>query len=117
MSNVITLDSIRESVAKKYASVKVDLGTDTVELKQVLRLGKDARKTVIAKIEELEKVQELEDGTDEMLSIAREVVLSLAEGDRFRLEAAVGGDSLVYLELFNSWMEASQPGEAESSPA
>lgn len=113
----VSLDSIRDSVARKYSPLEVDLGTGVIELKQVLRLGKEARKGVLKHMETLDGLDNSEDATDEMLEVAREVILLLAEDARYKLEAAVGGDPLIYLELFNAWMEASQPGEAQSSPA
>lgn len=112
-NNTVDIKALKKSVDTKYAPLIVDLGDKQVTLKQVLRLDDEPRAKVRAKLAAISEVEEGEDdNTERFLSSAKDIVTILAGDESDALTKAAGDDPLVYLELFNSWMEVSQPGEA-----
>ncbi|QFP95510.1 tail assembly chaperone [Mycobacterium phage GaugeLDP] len=71
MTNVFTLDAMREETRKKYSPVVIGLSDDvTVELKPLLKLGKKSREAVaeaIKEIEDLPDIDEDDEDADEMV--------------------------------------------------
>jgi|GEM_PF-1676551 len=111
MSNIITLDSIRESAEARYGSKVIDLGDGTVELLNPLRLKKTAR-------DKLTNLQESlgGDGADQetVLSDAlRLVAKTPAQGDK--LIEAIDGDLAVLVATFEAYAKDTQSGEASAS--
>lgn len=123
MANAITLDSIRESVEKKYAPVKIEVDAETtVELRNILRLSKNERKKVTAALEELEGLTENEDDMTEddiqkIVSVMGTVISTVANGNARKLITALGDDIPVIMQVLETWQAGTQSGEANSSPA
>ena len=66
MSNVFTLDALRQETIRRYAPTVVDLGDgNTVELTSLLRLREKDRKAVIAAIEDINDLDLSDDEEDE----------------------------------------------------
>lgn len=123
MSNTFTLDSMREEMDKKYAPVTLDLGGgDVVVLQNVLRIKAGARKEALSLIKQIQSLTESTDEGAEMseedfdaVNELQEKILCLAADKPQLLDAAVGGDPMIVMEIFNRWMESTQAGEASSS--
>lgn len=120
MTNVVTLDSLREAVQRKYAPVAVQLSDGTeVVLRGILRLTKDERDKVtdsFGLVEALDDDQTFEDLSEadrkELVDSVSEVLLLLAESRGSRLVSELGGDLPMLMQVLEAWVEASQPGEA-----
>lgn len=124
MSNVFTLDSMREELDRKYAPVIVDLGSEQVELRSLLRLKSGPRKEVATKLEELKKINETADAEDEdtmslrdldkATNLAEEILYHVADKPD-KLIDALDGDMSLIMQVFEAWMGDTQAGEADSS--
>jgi len=122
MSNVFSLDSFREEAEKEFAPVKIGLSDGTeVSLRSLIRLGKKDREKVLSLLDELQKDQESEedDGLeriDRIAGITSELILLVSDRNGRTLVKEIDGDISLLLKVVETWMEATQPGEAESSP-
>ena len=126
MSNVFTLDSLREEVEKEFAPVKIGLddGTEVV-LQNVLRLGKKDREKAIGLLEGLDKIEEPKEGEEatkdseadieEMLETVHQLLVLVAKANGAKLVAQLGDDVPLTMTVVNKWMEATSPGEAQPS--
>lgn len=130
MSNVFTLDALREETIKRYEPTVVVLSDESaVELKSVMRLGKKDRDAVLAAIEEINELDEFNDDDDDAVDeyagkvcasiekvfrlIADKPKRLLSELDHEVPAVKVG----LYTAVLSRWMGESQLGEVESSPA
>ena len=75
MSNVFTLDALRQETIRRYAPTEVDLGDgETVELKSLLRLREKDRKAVVAAIEEINALEIGDEDSEEAVEEWSEAV-------------------------------------------
>src|SRR5690606_4567017 len=90
MSNVFTLDSMREELEKQYEPIKVQLsdGSEAV-LQNLLRMKKTQRDAVLEKLDELASLQQKEEA-GELSQV--EVLTATSDLSFGILELAVGGD-------------------------
>lgn len=126
MANLFTLDKLREDVSKEFAPVKIGLSDGTeVTLRNLLRLGKKDRETVLEKLKVLESVGEKKDDDeakttiedlDRLAEAGNDILLLVADHGR-KLVKELDGDFALILRVVETWMEATQPGEAQPSPA
>lgn len=112
MSNVYTLDSIREAAEKKYGSFDIDLGNgEIVKLLNPLRISKENRK----KLNGLQdRLDEESDNQEELLAESLRLVAenrSAVDG----LLAIIGDDLTILAEIFEQYTAATQTGEASAS--
>ena len=130
MSNVFTLDSLREETLKRFEPTVIELNDGTsIELKSVLRLGKKDRDAVLAAIEEINGLGEFDDSDDDAVaeysekvcdSIAKVFKLIADKPKRLLSELAHDEVTLqvgLYTAVLSRWMGDSQLGEVESSPS
>lgn len=121
MGKVFSLDSLREELDNKYAPVKVDVDGDVVVLRNLLRLPEKERNTAVELMTEVDKLSEGEETAETMTrthEAVREVLrLVAADGKGDKLVSALGDDLALAMELVRVWGEATQPGEASSSPS
>ena len=130
MSNVFTLDALREETIKRYAPTVIELSDGSrVELKSVLKLKESARKEVLAAIDEIKSLDDVDDADDELIAEAYEgicasvaKVLKLICNTPRKLLAELEHEdpeikATLYTSVLGTWMGTSQLGEAESSPA
>lgn len=120
MSNVFSLDSLREEVANEFAPLKIALsdGTETV-LRNLLRLNEKARTEILDTLKGLDLGDDDEVRGDERVAqltsgISRVLELVSDKGKKFVRE--LDGDLLLMMKILNTWMEESQLGEAQTSP-
>lgn len=104
----LSLDSIREAADKKYGSLVVDLGDETVELKNPLRLSKEAR----TRLSNLEQADEDADPMDYFGELYE--VLAGKEGAK-KLLKALGDDVPLHMTLVQSLTQETDLGEASPS--
>lgn len=114
MSNSYTLDQLRADMDMKYAPVEIDLGKGKpVQLRHLLRLPADDRKAVRDAVESVNSEDTAGDATLESI---RTIIRTVADrGDE--LVTAIGDDLALGMHITELWMGATQPGEAENSPA
>ncbi|QXO13302.1 tail assembly chaperone [Mycobacterium phage Trooper] len=80
MTNVFTLDAIREETRKKYQPVLIGLSDDvTVELKPALKLGKKAREAVVEAIKEIEDLPEIDEDDEDADELVDEYSVLICE--------------------------------------
>lgn len=104
----VTLDSIRAAAEAKYGSTDIEIGEATVVLTNALRLSKERRSRLISLQEDMKA-----DGADqvELLREAlRTVILDNATADV--LLAEVGEDLALLSQIFETYGEGTQAGEA-----
>lgn len=136
----IKLDEVRANVSRKYAPLEIDLGAETVSLRQTIRLSKGERDK-LAKLQadrvRESRAQEREEAARQARVAAGEVDDSdiVDESDETTLEYfkqfiaivadskagaealfdAVGDDVAVLGEIVTEYAESTQVGEASSS--
>lgn len=128
MSNLFTLDSLREEADKKFAPVKIGMSDGTeVTLKNLLRLGKRDRDLVTDRLKTINKSHDEEgndseetstsiESVDALLEAATEILSKVADDPR-KLLKELDGDVGLIMQVLQTWMEGTQSGEAQSSPA
>lgn len=121
MSNMFSLDSIREEADRSFRPVIIELsdGTECV-LSNLLRLPKKDRVEVTRLLKKLEHLDGAEqdnlddDEVDVFLDTATQVLTIV--GDRGKkLVAEIDGDLTVTMKVMEKWMESTQSGEASGS--
>lgn len=123
MGNTFTLDSLREEVNKEFAPFKVPLADGTeVVLQNLIRLNEKTRESVLAALDALKgKGEDDEDsesgGVDKMAETATKIVELVSDSNGKKLIKEINGDIALLLHVIKKWMETTQLGEAESSPA
>ncbi|AYD87055.1 tail assembly chaperone [Mycobacterium phage NicoleTera] len=133
MSNVFTLDAMRDDVRKKYSPVVIALSDDvTVELKPLLKLSKKTREAVAEAVKELEDLPELDEDDEDAEELADEYSTLICDviAKVFRLIATSPRKLLAELDaeeepqiraelygaVLRTWMRETQLGEAAPSP-
>lgn len=130
MPNLFTLDSIREESDKQFAPMQVGLKDGSVvSLRSLLRLNKKTRESVLSLLNELspgkpEEGEEKPEADEESgleqidrLVSSIEKVLELVADDPKKLLKEIDGDFSVLKSVLESWIEETQAGEAQDSPA
>lgn len=115
MSNVYSLVDLKAGLDKEFAPVELDLPRGSkVVLRNVMRLDSKDRAAVI---EATKKFSDDAD-VDEMFEAVRVVLRTVADGNKGdSLVKEIGDDIALAMKIMNLWVEATQPGEAENSPA
>lgn len=124
--NVFTLDAVRDDLESKFKPCLVRLsdGTD-VELRGLLRLKKDARRSVknnLEKLEGIEKRESTSQDAGEQLDLVDETqetieaILTAVCPQYSALLDDIDGDLPVTMAVFQRWLSETQAGEAHSSP-
>ncbi|QDP44610.1 tail assembly chaperone [Mycobacterium phage NothingSpecial] len=133
MTNVFTLDALREETRKKYEPVKIGISDDvTVELKPLLKLGKKSREAVAEAVKEIEDLPEIDEDDEDADELVDEYSLLICEAVAkvFRLIATSPRKLLaeldseedpriraeLYAAVLRTWMKETQLGEAAPSP-
>lgn len=119
-NNVFTLEALDEEIERKYAPFKFSAGEEDFTLVSLLRVDGKVRKAVMDRMKQLDNSEESDDDFDEEKTVSDlQFVLSSVTKDRKggRLVKAVGPELLRLMTLLRKWQEATQPGEAQDSPA
>lgn len=121
MSNMFTLDSLRQEADRSFRPVVIELsdGTECV-LSNLLRLPKRERLQVTRLLKNLEHLEgedteNLEkDDVDVFLETATEILSIVADKGK-KLIAEIDGDLTVTMKVMEKWMESTSSGEASGS--
>jgi len=131
MSNVFTLDALREETIRRYEPVELRLNDGTsVSLKALLRISKTDREAVVSAIEDVQAVDDDFDEDDDaqveeyskLVCDAIEKVFKLIASKPKRLLSELDHEDprvkvSLYTAVLSRWMGETQVGEAEPSPA
>jgi hypothetical protein len=127
MSNIFTLDSMREEIEKQYAPFQLDIDGKTLTLRNLLRVPKKNREQVFALLDELSEIQKQADENDEnglaatekSAQIALQIFPLVADNEKLgrALVDDISDDLALTLRVFSTWMEGTQAGEAGGSPS
>lgn len=126
MSNVFDLDSLREKLDNEFAPVKFTKGGEEFVLRNLLRVGKKDRTSIMTLMKEMSDIQAKEEETDvedpesvERLQdiLANVLALVTADGKGSKLVDKIGDDLQLLSKVMELWQEATSPGEAEDSPS
>lgn len=104
----LSLDNIREAADKKYGSLNVDLGDEVVELKNPLRLPKEAR-------DKLSKLDKADEDSDPLAYFAELYELLAGKAGARALLKALGEDIPLHMELISNLTSETELGEASPS--
>lgn len=110
--NTFTLDDLKASAAKKYASVFIDIGGDSpIEMLNALRLSQGNR----TRLKDLQERLD-DEGADHnsLLDEFFELVCATA-GQAKALTKAVDGDLAVKMEIVKKYSGETEAGEASPS--
>jgi hypothetical protein len=111
MSNVFSLDSLREEIEKEFAPLQLEIGEKTVTLSNLMRLPKKKRDSAMAQLKTLENEDKLEIDAE---AVAVEILADVSDNPTL-LRKALAGDIALSMKILNLWMTSTQSGEAESS--
>lgn len=107
-----SLDDLKTAVQKKYAPTVIQNGKDEYVLPNLLQLEAKRRKTITSLVDTLDETNDVE----KQLEVVNEVLTVLTDDGRGEeLLALLGGNTAMIMELFESWMDGTQVGEAERS--
>lgn len=124
MSNVFTLDSMREEIEKEFAPCQIALADGkTVTLRNLLRLPRKNREKVYTLLDELGEAQKVEGddesnasllATEKSAQIALQIIPLVADSEKLGLQLvqSIEEDLALTLRVFSAWMEGTQSGEA-----
>lgn len=114
MSNVFSLDQLREEVEREFAPFVIELSDGSkVTLRNLIRLGANDRKRAAELLDELANSST----ADEDLITLVEGALSIIADRGNKLVKEINGDLSLALKVLGEWAKATQSGEAENSPA
>lgn len=120
MSNTFTLEALREEIEKKYAPLVFKDGDKEFVLQSLMMVPKEVRAAVQERLETLtESKDENETVSEDDTLEALKFVLSSVTKDKKgpALLRVLGNELIYYSALMEKWSEATQPGEASSSPS
>lgn len=109
-----TLTDLQNEVSKKYAPTVIENNGVEYVLPNLLQLDAKARDKALKKIESMEGDED--DSLEFQLTQAKGVLQDVTkDGKGKELVGLLGDNPAMILELIESWMEGTQPGEAEQS--
>lgn len=118
MSNVFSLDSMREEIEREFSPCSFELpGGKTVVLRNLLRVPRNDREKVYKLLDQLTDSSSDESGfseTERASQIALQVIPLVAEPQELgaKLVELIEDDLALSLRVFSVWMESTQAGEA-----
>lgn len=115
-----TLTDLRNEVSKKYAPTIIENGDDEYILQNVMQMPEKKRRLVTELIEEIgaddKDDKEGADEIDSQTATLRKIIIAAEKNDKGEELLELIGDNVAMLvELFNSWTEGTQLGEASQS--
>jgi hypothetical protein len=120
MSNIFTLDSMREEIEREFAPCQFELPEGkVVTLRNILRIPKSDREKVYTLLDELTDINKSDDdgglvATEKSADVALKILPLVADSDKLgrQLVEAIEEDLALTLRVFSAWMEGTQAGEA-----
>lgn len=122
MSNIFTLDSMREEIEREFAPFQVEMpGGKLLTLRNILRVPKKNRETVYEYLDQISEAQKDEEdslgSTEKSAQIALQILPLVADNEKLgrQLVEQIEDDLALTLRVFSKWMEGTQVGEAAPS--
>jgi hypothetical protein len=121
MSNIFTLDAMREEIEREFAPFQIKVDGEKLTLRNLLRVPKTRRDEVYGLLDELSAAQDSVEGTlsatEKSAQIALKIIPLVADDEKLarKLVENIEDDLALTLRLFNVWMEATQSGNSEDS--
>lgn len=112
MSNVFTLESLRDELETKYGSFVFQAGKQKFELPPLLRLPESERDVAFDLIRSSDEVQESGDLKEMQVLFENLIRVLTRDGKGDALLDIVDHDLLAMQVLIQKWTEKTQPGEA-----
>jgi hypothetical protein len=120
VSNIFTLDSMREEIEREFAPCQFELPEGkVVTLRNILRIPKSDREKVYTLLDELTELNKSEDeaglvATEKSAEVALKILPLVADSEKLgrQLVEAIEPDLALTLRVFSAWMEGTQAGEA-----
>ncbi|WP_439377825.1 phage tail assembly protein [Amycolatopsis lexingtonensis] len=123
MSNVYDLNALKADLDREFAPLKLDVGGEELVLRNLMRVGEKDRAAVLEALKEVEASEVDEENAKvedlSVLGVHIETILKtvVADGKGDKLIREIAGDIALSTKLIELWVEATQPGEAQNSPA
>lgn len=122
MSNIFTLDSMREEIEREFAPFQVEMpGGKLLTLRNILRVPKKNRETVYEYLDQISEAQKDDEdtlgSTEKSAQIALQIIPLVADNEKLgrQLVEQIEDDLALTLRVFSKWMEGTQAGEAAPS--
>lgn len=122
-SNSYSLDDIRKELDKKFETFSITADGDEFVFRPILRMPKTDRESLRESLTELNAIMDRKDKSpeeqdfDKLLATVESVITRAVKDDRGgRLVELIDGDASMLMEILSMWVEATNPGEASSSP-
>ena len=112
---VIQLKDIQDAANKKFSDFEIHTADEVLYFSPALRLTKTKRRELAAALDIETRAKE--DTDDDLFDVYQDAfrISARSEGAFEKLKAAVGDDPAVWQELFISFNEDTQAGEASPS--
>lgn len=125
MSNVYTLETLKNDLDREFAPVVIEVDGERLVLRNLLRVNETERAMILEALKEVEtsnsdddeadlSVEEMQVLTSAVTNVLRSIV---ADGKGDKLVNHIDGDLMLSMKVLEMWTEATQPGEAQNSPA
>lgn len=125
MSNIFTLDAMREEIEREFAPFQIDVDGKTLTLKNLLRVPRKNRDEVYSLLDEMAEIQRAAEddessglsSTEKSAQIALHILPLVSDKPALaeRLVEEIQDDLALTLRVFSSWMDKTQAGEADRS--
>ena len=123
MSNIFTLDAMREEIEREFAPFQIEIDGKTLTLRNLLRVPRKNRDEVYNLLDEMSELQRQAEedssltSTEKSAQIALHIFPLVADKPALaeKLVEEIQDDLALTLRVFSSWMEKTQAGEAEDS--
>lgn len=125
MSNVYSLAQLCEDLDKEFAPLKLEVDGEELVLRNLMRIHDSDRSAVLTALTDIDIAngdddqKELSAEQVDAMSAALRVIFSkvTANGKGDKLVEHIDQDLMLSMKILELWTEATQPGEAQSSPA
>lgn len=124
MPNAYTLDDLKADLDHEFAPLSLEIGGESVVLRNLMRINEKDRAAVLVALKEVEEVHQDDASEPSVEDVAKlsgavgfilKTVVDKGKGDK--LIKALDGDLMLAMRVMELWSEATQPGEAQNSPA
>lgn len=116
--NIFTLEALEEELERSFAPLVFRVGDEEFVLQNLIRVNKKDREAVqetLARMD-LENAADLDE--DELVAAMHQLLKAVCKDGKGEKLVKLLGDDIAKLQvLLDKWAKATQPGEAEPSPA
>lgn len=115
--NSYSLDDLRRDLDAQFKPLTITVEGEEFQLVNLLRADLNVRKTATEKLKSLQAETTQQD-YDSVLAAMSELIVAITDNDRGEaLVAAMNDDVQLMMKVITLWIEASNLGEASSSPS